>query len=868
MRFVGFTICLSLMVFCSLRAQTEDETATPPNVRQPVSAEQLIREATQQLKNEKFQESYRLAFRAKVISNRRNSKGREAHATNLMALSAMSLGRVTEAIPLFKEAAALSNEVNSDDVTKMQIMALDRAGRLSRIAGRYEDAMWCFDQALQYYRQRKERAGEVSMLNNLSAVYSDTGDFVKAEQTLKEALPLSQSLGNRPLERALLTKFLSLEKGRGNLAAALQYGQQALAVEPRRGVDPNGKPFLLITMELEYQLGMVYAALEQHTQAIELFKQAWPRTQEFHVPQIQALVLGEMAWSQFKTGDAKTAEANAAQALTALRQGGGNKHFESRVLYIRAEAQRALGRNDEALANYRLAIAALEQARLLSIPTEISRAGIVASRHNVFAGAIDFLLSQHLTTEALEVAEAYHARAFLDVLAGAGIESSLELTPEQRGEEDALFANIASVQKELWQPDLKPEIEAQLNRKLEDAEAALDLFHLKLRRANPRYSRISSPTLIKADQIAKDLLAPDTALIEFVLSEQKSFAWVIQQDKLIAVTLPPSKEIEALVKQYRDVFAGNVSSLNAAQEIAKQKAQSQQIYKKLFQPLAPHLTKVRKLVIVPDGVLAYLPFETLVNESKPLPTYLLERFAISYAPSASALAALTTHRPATANEAKGIIAFGDPQYSKTAAGESQSVRGNELRQLPYTRMEVNEIAALFPAADRRVFLGLDAQEQNVKSEPLSQYRYVHFAAHGIIDEDYPARSGIMLSVGTGSTEDGMLQMSEVMRLKLHADLVTLSACRTGLGKLLNGEGMIGLTRSFLYAGAESVAVSLWSVNDIATASLMKSFYKHLQAGKPKDEALQAAKLELLKGQQRAWRHPYYWAAFVLVGDQK
>lgn len=868
MKFLGLTFCLSLLLLCPLRAQTDEETATPPNGRQAVSADQLIREATQHLKNEKFQEAYRLAFRAKVMSNRRNSKAREAHATNLMALSAMSLGRVTEAIPLFKESAALSGEVNATEVSRMQVMALDRAGRLARIAGRYEDALWCFDQALQSYRQRNERLGEATMLNNLSAVYSDTGDFTKAEQTLQEALPLSQALGNRPLERALLTKYLILEKGRGNLEAALHYGKQAVATEPRRGVDPNSKPYLLITMELEYQLGMVYAALEQHDKAIELFQQAWPHSQEFHVPQVQALILGELAWSQFKTGEAKMAEATAAQALTTLRKGGGNKHFESRVLFIRAEAQRVLARNTEALDNYRLAIAALEQARLLSIPTEISRAGIVASRHNVFAGAIDFLLSQQLTTEALEVAEAYHARAFLDVLAGAGIESLLELTPEQRAEEDALFANIASVQKELWQPDLKPETEAQLNRKLEDAEATLDLFHLKLRRANPRYSRVSSPTLIKADQIAKDLLTPDTALIEFVLGEQKSFAWVIQQNKLTAVTLPPGKDIETLVQQYREAFTENISSLNAAQEIVKQKAQGQQIYKKIFQPLEAHLTKARKLVIVPDGALAYLPFETLVNESKPVPTYLLERFAISYAPSASALAALTNYRPSDANKTKGIIAFGDPQYAKTAQGEGQSVRGTELRQLPYTRIEVNEIAALFPAADRRVFLGVEAQEQNVKTSPLGQYRYVHFAAHGIIDEDHPARSGIMLSVGTGSAEDGMLQMSEVMRLKLNADLVTLSACRTGLGKLLNGEGMIGLTRSFLYAGAESVAVSLWSVNDIATASLMKSFYKHLQAGKPKNEALQAAKLELLKGQQRTWRHPYYWAAFVLAGNNQ
>lgn len=858
-----FILLFLLVFFLPSLAQTERDSLGNP--RQPVTAEALVREATLLLKNEQFQDAYRKARQARVISQRRNAKGREAHAANLMALAAMSLGHVTEAIPLFKEAAALSGEVNSEEVNKMQVLALDRAGRLAHIAGRYEDALWCFKQALQYYRRRNDRSGEVSRLNNLSAVYADTGDFTKAEQTLQEALPLSQALGNRPLERSLLTKFLILEKGRGNLTAALQYGERALAVEPRRGVDPNSKPFLLITMEMQYQLGMVYAALNQHAQAIELYKPVLQHAQEIHVPQVQAFALGELAWSQFKIGAAETAASTASQALSMLQQGGGNKHFESRVLFIRAEAQRALSRNTEALISYRLAIAALEQARLLSIPTEISRAGIVASRHNVFAGAIDFLLSQQQTTEALEVAEAYHARAFLDVLAGAGIEAAPDLTAAQREEEDKLFVNIANVQKELWKPELKPEEEKQLNRKLEEAEAVLDTFHLKVRRDNPRYSRVSSPTPIKADRIAKELLPSDTALIEFVLGEQKSFAWIIQQNALTAVTLPPGKEIEALVQQYREIFAGKIGSPSVQQEIAKQKAQGRQIYKKLFQPLESHLTKARKLVIVPDGALAYLPFETLVSENKTIPTYLLERFSISYAPSASALAALIAHRAPVATEAKGIVAFGDPQYARPESGEGQPVRGGELRQLPYTRIEVNEIAALFPAAERRVFLGIDAHEQNVKAIPLDQYRYLHFAAHGIIDEDHPARSGIMLSVGARTNEDGMLQMNEVMRLKLNADLVTLSACRTGLGKLLNGEGMIGLTRSFLYAGAESVAVSLWSVNDIATASLMKSFYKYLQQGRTRDEALRQAKLDLLKGPQRTWHHPYYWAPFILVG---
>lgn len=860
-----FILLLSLASFLPAIAQsTNDGTGNP---RQPVLIEPLLREATQSLKAEQFQETYRKALQARLLSQRRGLKSREAHAANLMALAAMSLGQMVEAVTLFKEAAALSSAVNSEEVSKMQVLALERAGRLSRVIGRYEDALWCFDQALQRYRYRNERAGEVSMLSNLSAVYADTGDFTKASQTLQDALPLSRALSNRPLEKSLLTKFLIVEKGRGNLAAALQYGEQALAIEPRRGVDPNSKPLLQITLELHYQLGMVYAALDRHPKAIEMYQLALQQAREFHVPQLVAFVLGELAWSQFKSGAAQTALATATQSLTTLRQGGGNKHFESRVLFIRAEAERTLGYHTEALVSYRQAIAALEQARLLSIPTEISRAGIVASRHNVFAGAIDFLLSQQHTGEALEVAEAFHARAFLDVLAEAGVEASHELSAAQKDEEDKLFANIARVQKELWQPDLKPETEAQLNRQLSEAEAALETFRLKVRRANPQYQSAASPPLIKAANIAKDLLPADTALVEFVLGEKKSFAWVVQQDKLIAVTLPPSKEIETLVAEYREEFAGGLNSLNVLPAIAKQKAQGQKLYQKLWQPLHAHLTTARKLVIVPDGALAYLPFETLVSDAKPVATYLLERYAISYAPSASALAAIQAS--ASSNDAKGFIAFGDPVYAKTNA-ETATVRSFDLKQLPYTRTEVNEIAALFPPAERRVFLGAEAQEQLVKTEPLHQFRYVHFAAHSSVDEERPARSGIVLSRPTEAKEakeDGLLQMSEVMRLKLHADLVTLSACRTGLGKLLNGEGIIGLTRAFFYAGAESVSVSLWSVNDIATASLMKSFYKHLQQGKAKDEALREAKLELLKGPQRTWRHPYYWAAFILVGGR-
>jgi CHAT domain-containing protein len=305
------------------------------------------------------------------------------------------------------------------------------------------------------------------------------------------------------------------------------------------------------------------------------------------------------------------------------------------------------------------------------------------------------------------------------------------------------------------------------------------------------------------------------------------------------------------------------------------------------------------------------------GETQPL--YLLHKFAIAYAPSASALVAVREMNAETHAPPKTLLAFGDPltQTENTLAKNSAAnattrssdsapdaaekaapalsastgnpdkavsaetppphspfpdaeyaERGFSLTRLPFTRDEVLGISSLYSPSQRQVYLGEDAREETVKSEKLDAYRYIHFASHGFIDESHPGRSGILFSRATNSSEDGILQMDEIMRLKLNADLVTLSACSTGLGKLVNGEGILGLTRAFFYAGARSVTVSLWNVNDSATATLMTSFYGKLNRGLPKSAALRQAKLSMLRGENPLWRHPYFWAAFVLVGEGK
>ena len=202
----------------------------------------------------------------------------------------------------------------------------------------------------------------------------------------------------------------------------------------------------------------------------------------------------------------------------------------------------------------------------------------------------------------------------------------------------------------------------------------------------------------------------------------------------------------------------------------------------------------------------------------------------------------------------------------TPASREYAERGFSLARLPYTRDEVLAIGKLFPVSQRQVFLGADAREEAVKSEKLDSYRFIHFASHGFLDERMPGRSGILLSRAPQSADDGILQMGEIMRLKMNADLVTLSACSTGLGKLVNGEGILGLTRAFFYAGSRNVVVSLWNVNDSATATLMESFYRGLNKGLPKNEAMRQARLTLIHSTQAAWQHPYFWAAFVIEGE--
>jgi CHAT domain-containing protein len=850
-------------------------TATPETAR----IDLLLKESRALMAKGSFDEVTPKAEEALTLSEKIGDRARQARALMQVATAAFHQGQAVQARETFKQAALLAAHTGD---ASLQSLALNSAAFLLIASGLYDDALYFLSQSLALRRQQKDRRGEALVLSSISPLYMDTGEFTKADALLEEALRLTRELKAEgkdvsELEEHVLMRISGGQFMRGNLDAALQAVQRALAGETERTSNAS-------RIEVRERLGDLYAAAGNHEKASEVYRETIELARRLKIPISEGHSLGYLAWSQFQLGRAKEALPLILQALELVRQ-DGSRLIERIFVYYLAEIQKALQQHEAALANYRQAMSAVERARAQALPTEVSRGGMVSSYQRVFAGAIDLLVDMRRQEEALKIAETYHARAFLDVLAESRIDLRADLDKEQRRREDRIFERISGIQKELWRPKVAPERQSQLNKELQEAEAELESFQREMRRANPRYASVKYPQLLQTSRISEELLDADSALIEYVVSEPGSFAWVVRRGKIACVRLPGKKAIDGLIADYRNSLSEKVTSLTLNTALARLNAGGQRLYRQLFQPLEALIGTASRLIIVPDGGLAYLPFETLVGERPSgagrgaTGEYLIERFAISYAPSASALAAIQTAARELPKGGKGMIAFGDPLYAPvtqsnplTEALQSTTLRLTEPadhhKQLPYTRKEIQEIGSLFPSSEQKTYLGAEAREQNVKAEDLSRYRYVHFAAHGIIDEEYPARSGIVLSAEPNSREDGVLQMSEVMRLKVNADLVTLSACRTGLGKLLNGEGMIGLTRAFLYAGASSVVVSLWNVNDTATADLMRGFYRNLQRGLAKDQALRQAKRELINGQKRAWRHPYFWAPFVLIGEHQ
>jgi CHAT domain-containing protein len=620
-------------------------------------------------------------------------------------------------------------------------------------------------------------------------------------------------------------------------------------------------------------MGRSRLALGEPGTALELLEEAL-ELQGDSIGRVTTLL--EMGICQRRSGDLAASSASLAEALE-LAQAVHDPELEAATRAQIARLERDRGNPEVAVAAIESALEILESLRS-DVPSPDLRASFFSGGQDDFGLYIGLLLELESSTPedryaalAFEASERARARTLVELLAEARIEVRRGIDPELKAQETELAASLSDLQqklvRELSRDQPRPERVAGLRDKLETLKARRRDFEVELRRSHPRYADIRYPEPLTLSDV-QGMLDGDTALLQYFVDPESSYLFVVTDDRFSVEALPDSESIATLVRSGRHALEQPGRRLYGQYRQA-----ARELYDLLIEPAAGLLEDKRRLLIAPSGDLHLFPFEALLRPDGPsgdgTPPYLITRWSVAYVPSASALASL--QRPAGgAEEAVGrktFVAFADPEVPGIALQPDgrpppePAQRGGldhdswRWRRLPGARRE------------SRLFLGIDANEANVKNDAAPrEARILHFASHALVDGEQPAYSALLMSASpdTEPAEDGLLQVHEIFNLDLDADLVVLSACETALGRRVRGEGLIGLTQAFLYAGARSVSVSLWPVADESTADLMVAFYRRVNAGESEAEALREAKLDLIRSPRQG--HPYYWAPFVLVGN--
>jgi CHAT domain-containing protein len=655
------------------------------------------------------------------------------------------------------------------------------------------------------------------------------------------------------------------------------------------------------------QLGLLYSQQNQPQKALEYHQKALELLRTTGNVRREAVSLSNLGHVFTVLGRTDEALDYFNQSLAVFRR-LGDLNNTAYALEGRARAEQKRGNLIESRKNIEESLAVIETVRAQT-GSQQHRASYLASRENTYEFYIELLMQQHAKepgkghdAEALQASERGRARSLTEMLNEAHVDIlqgvSADLVQKERDIRRSLNAK-AQRQIQLTAARGNQQDIDTLNKEISALEDDYQQVQAAIRTASPAYAALTQPRPLGLKEIQQQL-DPETVLLEYSLGDERSYLWAVTRDSLKTYELPKREQVQRLAQQvYESLTARSVvkSMETPAQRqarIAEADAQFQRAAAELGRMiLAPAVADLgaKRLVVIADGALQYVPFAALaVNGSKrPL---VMDHEVVSL-PSASALAvqrqSLANRKPAP----KGIAVIADPVFSagdprfRSSAPATATVRNTandtriiehlsggpggqlSIRRLPFTRHEADQILAVAPAGANFKALDFRANRSVATSGELSQYRYVHFATHGYVDTTRAGLSAIVLSMvdEQGNPQDGFLRTHDIYNLKLPAELVVLSACEPGLGKEVKGEGIEGLTRGFMYAGARRVIVSLWNVNDKATASLMQRLYVGmLRGGKTPAAALRAAQMEMLRTAQ--WQSPYYWAAFVMQGEWK
>jgi CHAT domain-containing protein/tetratricopeptide (TPR) repeat protein len=801
--------------------------------------------------------------------------------------------------------------------------ALMSAGSVYGSYGDRERALVLFKQARDLSASIDDKIGVARAHLRIGATMFQLGDNAGAIENYTKALALSTETGFKAGELSALnnlgnTYAQMIPLTPADARNAVNYLTKAVAGYRATNARVNEAESL-------NNLGDVYVHQRNYPLAISTLTRAQQLARQTSNKTVEAIALkltGDAYAGQRNYTAALAAYEKALPLARVARFAGA----DATVLRGIARVERDRGRLDEAKAKIEEAIAIVESVRS-QLSSQENRASFFSSARPYYDFYVDLLMRMHrreptkgYDAEALRASERARARSLVELLASSK-------TDVRGGLDPAVADKLASLREDLAAKTIAETraLASGDEETLRGARAEMgelsDAYNSALeeaRASSPRFAEIAQPTSLGVDEIRSQVLDADTALVEYFLGDERGYAWIVTAGELKSYALPARSRVEASARRVYELLAGPGAAgtrdlkLSGAPEVsAARAARAAHLEREYLAAAAPLSQMVlgpaardiagKRLLVVADGALSYVPFGALplaAAGAKPEP--LIVTHEVVYAPSASAVAVMRRDVANRTPAAKLLAMFADPVFdtadsrvqkgaekpTEAPADDPLSTRSLQLAaakqsandsgfagqpspfpRLEFTRQEADAISALAPEDARAVATDFAASRAAATAEGVGSYRIVHFATHGYLNSVHPELSGLVLSLvdEKGEATPGFLATPDVFNMRLGSDLVVLSACNTGLGKEVRGEGICGLTRGFMYAGSPRVVVSLWSVNDRATATLMTDLYDGmLKKGMTPAAALRAAQLSIWK--QAQWRAPFYWAPFVLQGE--
>lgn len=802
---------------------------------------------------------------ALALYEQQGMRGRAASSLRNIGQTHAALGDYGKALEVSGRALELARAVGEDNV---QIQSLLDLADLQTTLGSLELASTSTEAALSLATARRDLFRQAQALNALADLRRKQQKPQEAAQLAGRALEIGTSSRMPLLMTSALATLTRARESLGELDAALQAAQRIEALGRDSGDRWIGATGQALQGRVLLAQGRPAEALPRLEGAIALF-----RSQKQTPPLIATLEVRGKTLAALGRLDAAQ---ETFQEERRLCEEMGDPACQAAVLAEQSRLSARQGRLEQALSQIERSLAISEDLRATLTSAELrqSQFALVQDRYDWW---IELLLQLHRQQpqrrhdlRALEVSERARARGLVELLGAARAEVVSGVDPSllarKRQLESRLRELLAGRMRLRQAAGSSPEQAAalaDLEIRLAELQRQLQQLEAQLRRSSPQYAALLLPQPLEVPAI-QALLDDDTVMLAMHLGENRGVLWLISRDEVDSRPLPGRAEIQALVARFHADLATQRDG-TAAAELSTQ----------LLQPLASRL-QGRRLAIVPHGSLFYLPFAALPAPGSQEP--LVSRHELVTLPSATTLAILRSTPPPPRGGTASLLLLADPVFGPDdprlgggagkAAARSGNTGGETWQRLPGTAREAEAISALLPpgSVERRE-LGFQASRQTLLAGDLRGFRIVHIATHGKADGLRPERSRLVLSRldPQGQPLAGNLGLQDIYNLRLAADLVVLSACQSGLGPVVRGEGLVGLTRGFQYAGARRVLASLWNVDDSSTATLMGAFYRGLLTeGLSPAAALRQAQRRLLA--DPATRAPYHWAAFTLHGD--